>query len=61
MFTGFETYSLSWAVPALGLPALECPTEAELVQRAYDISYDIIRDTEGERGLVALLQKLSAA
>lgn len=61
MFSDFERYALCCPVPALALPRLDNPTEEALAQRANTIAYDIIRDTEGERGLVALLQKLGAA
>ena len=58
MFTDFERYALSVPVPALQLPRLENPTVDQLAERCLLISYDLLRDTEGEAGLVALLTRL---
>jgi hypothetical protein len=58
VFTEFEAYALAVPVPALGLPRLDNPTEEELAQRALAIAYDVVRDEEGEAGLVALLTRL---
>ncbi len=61
MFTDCEKYALRFPVPALELPALpDDATDADYEQRALEISYDIIRDSEGERGLVATLQRFGA-
>ena len=60
-FSDCEKYALRLPVPALGLTALpEDATVADYEQRAREISYDLIRDSEGERGLAATLQKLGA-
>src|SRR5579862_228761 len=58
MFSDFERYALSAPVPALGLPRLENPSTDELAERCLIISYDIIRSSEGEDGLVAILTQL---
>ena len=58
MFTDFERYALSAPVPALQLPRLENPTVDQLAERCLLISYDLLRDTEGETGLVAILTRL---
>lgn len=58
MFSEFEEYALSVPVPVLDLPRLDNPTEEELAQRAEAIAYDLVRDEEGEAGLVALLTRL---
>jgi hypothetical protein len=58
MLTDFEQYALSVPVPALDLPRLANPTVDDLAERSLLISYDLIKDTEGEAGLVALLTRL---
>ncbi len=59
--TDLERYALSFPVPFLGLPALRPDaTDADYEARAKEISYDLIRDTEGERGLVSTLFHLGA-
>jgi len=59
--TDLERYALSFPVPALDLPALgPDATDADYEKRAQEISYDLIRDTEGERGLVSTLFRLGA-
>jgi hypothetical protein len=58
MLTAFEKYALSVPVPALDLPALHEPDDEALAIRAEDIGYDIIRNTQGEDGLVGLLTRL---
>jgi hypothetical protein len=47
-FSQFERWALCCAVPALGLPELHSPTEEDLRQRAFDISYDLCPQTEKE-------------
>jgi hypothetical protein len=48
------------AIPACEIPALRADaTDAELEQRAQELSYDLVRD-EGEAGLVANLTNLGA-
>ena len=59
--TDLERYALSFPVPFLGLPALRPDaTDADYEQRAHELSYDLLRDSEGESGLVATLQILGA-
>ncbi len=60
-FTPFERYALSVAIPSCELPALpDNATDAQLEQRAEEISYDLLRDDEGERGLAKSLTNLGA-
>ncbi len=59
--TDLEKYALRFPVPFLGLPALpEDASAADYEKRAEEISYDLIRDSEGERGLVSTLFRLGA-
>ena len=58
--TDLEKFALSFPVPALDLPALHDASDEAYVQRALELSYDLIRDTEGERGLVSTLFRLGA-
>ncbi len=59
--TDLEKYALRFPVPFLGLPALpEDATDADYEARAKEISYDLLKDSEGESGLVATLQILGA-
>ena len=60
MFSEFERWALSIAVPSFGLPALADPTDDELWRRAVQISFDLIRDSEGEKGLAAIMTQIGA-
>jgi hypothetical protein len=58
--TDLEKFALSFPVPALDLPALHDGSDEAYVQRAIELSYDLIRADESESGLVATLQKFGA-
>jgi hypothetical protein len=59
-FSDFERWALSVPVPCFGLPAQVRPTDADLWRRAVEISFDLIRKDEGEKGLAAILVQLGA-
>ena len=59
-FTDKERMLLALAVPSLGLPALESPTERDLAIRAFDIDYPDEFCPRGESNLVAYMKILGA-
>jgi len=59
-FSEFERFALCSAVPFLELPALDNPSDKELWRRCVEISYHLIRENEGEEGLVTILSQLGA-
>ena len=52
--SGFERFMLSLAVPSLGLPALDNPTDDDLRERAAEIGYGELAP-RGEGNLRALM------
>lgn len=57
LFTPFERWCLCCHVPWLELPELVAPTDLELQERAYLISYDL---SPGEKNLASTLISLGA-
>jgi hypothetical protein len=58
VFSDFEKWALSLPVPSFALPQQCNPTDADLWRRAVEISFDLIRDNEGEKGLAAIMVQI---
>lgn len=59
-FSDCERSLLAKAIPALGLPALESPTERDLAIRAFEIDYPDAVTPRGEGILTAYMKILGA-
>jgi hypothetical protein len=59
-FSDGERTLLAMAVPSLGLPALETPTERDLAIRAFEIDYPDEVTPRGEGILTAYMKILGA-